>query len=603
MANQQISKLLIENKLLKAMYREPSITAYNRLEPRPRSQDFERSLRAEIRDPLWMITRQWQMGEFEAEDAGSAIDARLLTRQTKVDRISLDHENGKNYSDDIPMETFVERESIVFGNNDLGVTYGLRVKMGQYFLKLHTDALRSKYISKYLEKYGFDVGKEDIFKGQIDGLNLYVATKRRVIDGAKIYKDIEDDTISTKIGIEAGDLSEMKVFFNLYQEWFLRQYSQPTEKGNKAWHPKTLDYQFSVAAPYKNGDQKVLEASEYYSGRLDWYAFSENLRSDGLKTDNSVVAEDKKVILSFLPSPAEFKGMPNPRFWEMEERQIDFGKINAKTTDHLLLLFAEFGLIYGNDWSVIPYNMSVNTICEVKGLVVTDVFGDRTLIRAANEGDESDWQRWSMFNISNKDDIGLYNRQFFLPSTLIHSLQSDPIEQVNFMRDEMANMVWAIEETIPDATGKGINGNEASDQTGVLPPPIANSTAAIRYLLGTSVPENWIPFLPVQKQNAVWDIRFQRASMPKLGEPPLEVVNAKGLLLNEVAAPYYINEEEIPYSGSIVKRTIQRVRWYDGKTYVWTGRMRETGRGQGGSNLRFDQIEPLTGGDPKDRPQ
>ncbi len=597
MANHQISQLMTDLKLLNVIYREPSITAYNRLEPRPRSQNFERSLRAEIRDPLWMITRQWQMGELEAEDAGSAIDARLLTGQTKVDRISLDHENGRNYSDNIPMETFVERESIVFGDNDLRVTYGLRVKMGQYLLKLHTVALRSKYISKYLEKYGFEVDKEESFKGQIDGLNLYIATKRRVIDGAKVYKDIEDNTISVNLGIEAGDLTEMEVFFTLYQEWFSRQYSQPADQNDKAWHPKTLDYQFSVAAPYANGDQEVLEASEYYSGRLDWYAFSENLQSNGLSLDNPVAAEEKEEILSFLPTPAEFKGMPNPRFWEMEERQIDFGKINAKTTDHLLLLFAEFGLIYGNDWSVIPYTMPVNTICEVKGLVVTDVFGDRTLIRAANEGNENEWQRWSMFNISNKDDIGLYNRQFFLPSTLIHSLQSDPIEQVNFMRDEMANMVWAIEETIPDATGKGINGNEAADQTGVLPPPIANSTAAIRYLLGTSVPENWIPFLPVQKQNAVQDIYFQRASMPKLGDPPVDVVKAKGLLLNEVPAPYYINEEEVPYSGSIVKRAIQRVRWYDGKTYIWTGRYRETGRGQGGSNLRFDQIEPLTGGE------
>ncbi len=79
--------------------------------------------------------------------------------------------------------------------------------------------------------------------------------------------------------------------------------------------------------------------------------------------------------------------------------------------------------------------------------------------------------------------------------------------------------------------------------------------------------------------------------MPKLGDPPVDVIKAKGLLLNEVPTPYYIYEAEIPFAGTIVKRAVQRVRWYDGKTYIWTGRYRETGRGQGGSNLRFDQIE------------
>ena len=58
--------------------RFPSITTWNRLEARPRSQNFERALRAEIRDALWMLTKQWQMGEFRGSDAGSPVFAKLL---------------------------------------------------------------------------------------------------------------------------------------------------------------------------------------------------------------------------------------------------------------------------------------------------------------------------------------------------------------------------------------------------------------------------------------------------------------------------------------------------------------------------------------------
>ena len=66
----------------------PLVRGWNRLEGRPRSADFERSLRAEVRDPLWFLTRQWQFGEFEGDDAGSPIDARIAYRDRPARRLS-----------------------------------------------------------------------------------------------------------------------------------------------------------------------------------------------------------------------------------------------------------------------------------------------------------------------------------------------------------------------------------------------------------------------------------------------------------------------------------------------------------------------------------
>src|SRR6185436_17677496 len=151
------SDAVVEKPHLLEIYREPAITAYNRLEPRARTENFARSLRAEIRDPLWMLTRQWQMGEFEAEDAGSAIDARLLTAQTHVDRISLQGSPGRSYDLSLPLETIVERESVPY-------THALRVQIAHYFLRLHTPALRAKYASKYLAAFKFPQNQEDSFR-------------------------------------------------------------------------------------------------------------------------------------------------------------------------------------------------------------------------------------------------------------------------------------------------------------------------------------------------------------------------------------------------------------------------------------------------------
>lgn len=576
-----------DSKLMLEAYREPSITAYNRLESRPRAHDFARSLAAEVRDALWLLTRQWQLGEFTAEDAGSPIDARLLTRTLTVDRVKLGTDPPQAYDDTIPLEAAVERETVPF-------THALRVQAAQYFLRLHSPALRTKYVPRYRARFALAQNAEAEFRGQVDSLNFYLATRRSSFNGEAVLQAIAAGTFFGDVPVDAGDQPALQNIVDAFRGWLGRQYLQPTAAAHAVWNSSRLSYPVQAAAPAGDGAQLTLSAPRYEGGRLDWYSFEVDPAAAPLNlTDPGHTAPPPTLeAISFLPVAATFKGMPNPRFWELEERQVNFGALDAQTTDQLLLVFAELGLIYGNDWFVVPYRRRVNTLCEVRGLVVTDVFGDRLLIGAADEGAENNWQRWSLFNLSNRGEVGSYNRQFFLPSSVGAVLESDALERVVFARDEMANMVWAVEDVIPDATGRGINGHDAADKTGVLPAPIADSPAAIRYVLGTTVPENWIPFLPVQRPGSSQDIAFQRAAMPQMGAPPRDVIRAKGVLLNEPTLPWFVNEEEIPYAGTIVTRRYQRLRWYDGRTYVWIGRQRETGRGIGDSNLRFDQIQP-----------
>jgi hypothetical protein len=49
--------------------------------------------------------------------------------------------------------------------------------------------------------------------------------------------------------------------------------------------------------------------------------------------------------------------------------------------------------------------------------------------------------------------------------------------------------------------------------------------------------------------------------------------------------------------GAIVERSYQYARWVDGRSYLWVGRRKRAGRGEGSSGLRFDIAEPPhTGG-------
>lgn len=558
-------------------YRIASITAYNRLEVSPRSTDFTRSLKAEIRDPLWMLTRQWQFGEFKGEDAGSPVTAQILGEHTSLDRISFPGNQVFGYNEGIPLEVQVEREALT---EDLF----LATQLARYFLRLMRDKGLVSYHDKLVLKYPLS---PTIDKHDVEGIQLLTAVQDNLFDGYQIYVAMKTasgsgtlfDQWMTDEGIPGGDQQLFTQITADFQGWIDRTYHLSAVSGS-AWLPEKLEYQFSLAS--STPTQKRLTANQYFTGHLDWYSFDlDNRVTVGSDARNVSVVEN---FVSFIPAPISFKGMPNPRFWMMEEQRTDFGHIDTSTTGLLHLLLAEFGLVYSNDWFMLPYPMDINTLCEMKGITITDVFGQHILIRPAGRGSESQWQRWAMFHLTDTSDSTRDTSLFYLAPALLKTLSSAPLEQVNFLRDEMANLVWAVEQRVPSQAGKGVSGDELARQD--TPPPAfvpVNDTVQIRYVAGTTVPDNWIPFIPVHMQGSDREIRLQRARMPA-------AKGAQGVILTEKPAPYYLDEVEIPKAGIIVRRSFQRARWLNGVTYLWVGRDKEAGKGEGWSNLYFDQI-------------
>ena len=65
----------------------PSITSWVRLEPRSHDATMREGIRARVYDPLWLLARQWQVGEFEGEDsrlAGAGAMARAQRRGARA---------------------------------------------------------------------------------------------------------------------------------------------------------------------------------------------------------------------------------------------------------------------------------------------------------------------------------------------------------------------------------------------------------------------------------------------------------------------------------------------------------------------------------------
>jgi hypothetical protein len=121
-----------------------------------------------------------------------------------------------------------------------------------------------------------------------------------------------------------------------------------------------------------------------------------------------------------------------------------------------------------------------------------------------------------------------------------------------------------------------------------------------------TVPENWIPFIPVHVKDNNREIQLQRAAMLRVldGEKPKDPVQPLTMLLREgldktPSERYFLHEEEVPRAGVIAKQYYARTRWTDGRTYTWLRAQKQTGRGEGSSGLGFDRLVDQNGKESK----
>ena len=472
--------LALSQVMAAAIHRIPRVVAFNRLESRPRTADFTRGLRAEVRDPLWMLTRQWQFGELQGEDAGSPVTARVAYRHDPIDRVALGDGDAAPYElGAMPLEALVENEPVplVLRRTSDGEVFSdlvFAVRWGRQFLELLTDQGLQGHYALYLNRFPIRVqGPEPpaggpprvAYDGEAE--QVAVAVRGRVADGVAIWAAVvhgtHDGWLDGELG---GDNPALKAaaaaFAGSCSAAVDRMFTQPEGAAGSAWESEHLEYRFAVAGPAEpHARALVLAADQYDGGRLDWHSF-DVVGDRRLPLDGEPEPElREELVESFIPGPVRFKGQPRPRFWEMEETETDFGRIETSATGLLHLMLAEFGLIYSNDWFMLPHPMDVNTVCEIRGIVVDDTFGRHTYIRPAGRGPETAWQRFTFFHLTEREGRDAANR-FYLVPTVGHVLESPPLERVNFLRDEMANMAWGIESIVPSQTGVGMDGNDQS---------------------------------------------------------------------------------------------------------------------------------------------
>ena len=156
------------------------------------------------------------------------------------------------------------------------------------------------------------------------------------------------------------------------------------------------------------------------------------------------------------------------------------------------------------------------------------------------------------------------------------------------MRDELANLVWAVERLAPSLNG-GAFDREAARRRDADDAVVPEAAAGeLHYTLATTVPENWIPFQPMRFGEGA-QIRLRRAAaLLDSANGELAFSRPLGRLLEPENEGFSLHEEEIPRTGARVTRRYQYARWTDGSTALWLTRRKSAGRGETSSELRFD---------------
>lgn len=346
-----------------------------------------------------------------------------------------------------------------------------------------------------------------------------------------------------------------------------------------AWRSAALEYAFAVES-----DSHTLQAQEYPGRNLDWYHF------DVAKP--KIAAAPATQVRRMTPTQLYVRGAPHPRWWRFEDTDAAFDAGVDPEPNVLSMLLPEFFYLDINNWYLAPLPATTGTIREMTMVTVVDSFEVTNTLNPVSGGSDKTWRVFTLDPAEGQASAAFDGHHLFMPNVALDVLHNDDIEDVRFLRDEEANLVWANEHRYQLADGTAVVNGETGGPA-MLSAPTGDGLP--RFVLRSDTEPHQVPYVP----------RFISPQSVTDGEIYLR--RARSLESATQANPQYrsrivsetwrLNEEEVPRSGVRVRRIERFARGSDGKGYFWIGRQKETGRAMVHPDLRFDYLEAVPSGD------
>ncbi len=341
-----------------------------------------------------------------------------------------------------------------------------------------------------------------------------------------------------------------------------------------AWSTRRLEYGFGASTSAHD-----LLASEYHGDHLDWYHFD--------VSEIREAAPDHTVSKELVANSVSVSGAPEPRWWQFEEASGSVLSYVDPEPNALSMLLPEFLMIDVNNWFMIPLSQRAGSVRRIKEVEVIDSFGHATklgpAIRSWKTGD------WGCFVLDGESTATREadGSLLFVPNVAVEILQNVDVEEVRFLRDEDARVVWAHERRYQDEDGRTVvNGDDLRSDSEQEPGADEESP---RFVLANPIASSWTPYVPRQlypssTSTEISDIYLRRARTQEDGDSPQ--YHAK-----VVEESWRIDEHEVPRSGVRVRRIQRFARGSDGAEHFWIGRVKEAAQRLQHPAVRFDYLD------------
>jgi hypothetical protein len=400
---------------------------------------------------------------------------------------------------------------------------------------------------------------------------------RGLADGELVAAELESaapDLPAWLVPADDAERDALRAVLDPWSAWYRAEVS-PLPGGTDAWLGSRFEHRFRIGT-----EGRTFVAPAHGGGDVDWHCFDASAEQLDVPPDGGPPAQGRQVH-ALLASPLRYPGMPADRLWEMEDAQVNLGVVESEPWDLARLLVSEFALTYGNDWLVVPIDVPFGSLVAVESVIYTTTFGER--FKVDDTATVSPDGKWRMFTVTEPD--GASSEGLLVPPGAVAVQDGPAVEEVLFLRDEMANLAWAVERSVQGPSGHARDrAREHDDPTPIEPGPV--QPAQLDYLLQTGVPARWIPYLPAPTGYRA--VSLQQGRMPDGSGNPVPPL---GRLLNTPDVRL-VPDSEIPREGLLVRRQPSMTRRSDGTYLRWTTRRVGVGRGEGSSRLGFDTAQP-----------
>ena len=275
-----------------------SVLIWNRLEPQSQSNDLSIALRCEVRDALWMLARQWQMGEFRAEDAGTCAFVKVQCDSVFAQKLSLRGAEPGTCSPETPLNFLSEGIAPLENHSPSEgapptLSLDLRVEFGRYWLQLLKTRLPAATAPIVIKRFKdtpllhFRVPVATTTEEQVTHAatlanqpyihTLSALSGGRAVDGWQLFQQLQTQKASNFLPQADSAVDQLGEDF---KKWVTDTFPALARSGPSGWNASRLEYHFDCAAPNGSAPPTILRVAEHDGSYLDWHAFEQDGEGD-----------------------------------------------------------------------------------------------------------------------------------------------------------------------------------------------------------------------------------------------------------------------------------------------------------------------------------